>query len=66
MSEYNCRIDNDYGLGSWEKIKAGDPALAAQIFSEDISNGVDDGTVIEVDGHGKYLANFRIVITKAI
>ena len=63
MQDYKCRV-NSRNM-DWQTYRAGDPALAAQLFAEDPCSPVDDNTEIDVEGHGKYLASFRVVITKA-
>jgi len=62
MLNYACR--KKHQDNPWIRVRAGDPALAAQIYAEDLFNHVEDGDSIEVEDHGSYLASFRIVITK--
>lgn len=60
MNEYKCRISKRYQ--KWRNIAAAHPALAAQIYAEDLE--VNDGEVITVMGEGKFLVTRNIRISR--
>jgi len=60
MEEFKCRTR---GYSNWNKVKASEPALAAQLFAEDTFEGVKDGDIVEVQGYKPYRINHRVVVT---
>lgn len=57
---YKCR--NYKRTTKWMEVKAGHPALAAQLYAEEFFASAGD--VITVMNHGKYQIEMRIVIRK--